>query len=144
VICIGDVNGHCGPRQYKELIVPWNQEYVPLLHDKNKLIYNHAHSSYLKAYEDLLLETGLDMVDAFTPSPVGDLSVAEARAAWGNRIVISVSLPETIFWSDPEASAQYTRDLIQQGPTRLLIITATKMDASVIADDRQSKPTSRA
>ena len=136
VICIGGVNGHYGPRQYKEFIVPWYQEYVPLLHDKGKIVYNHAHSSHLKAYKDLLLETGLDMVDAFTPPPVGDLSVAEARAAWGDKIVISINFPETIFWFGPEATKQYTMDLIKQDPTGLLIITTTEMGTSMISDDK--------
>ena len=101
-----------------------------------KIVYNHAHSSHLAAYKELLLETGLDMIDAFTPPPVGDLSVAEARKAWQERMVISINFPETIFWSGPEETKKYTLDLLKQDPAGLWIITTTEMGISMLSDDK--------
>jgi hypothetical protein len=135
VVCLGSVNGAYGPAQYEEHILPFYEKYVPLFHEKGKILYNHAHSSYLRSYIDLLPRTGLDMIDAFTPPPIGNLSVEEARAAWGDGVIISVNFPETFFWHGPEATKQYTLDLLQQDPTGPLIITFTEMAICMVADD---------
>ena len=135
VICLGSVNGQYGPKQYEEYALPFYKKYVPLFHERGKIVYNHAHSSHLKSYKDLLLETGLDMIDAFTPPPVGDLSLEEARAAWGDQIIIAVNFPETIFWRGAEAAKQYTLELLRSDPGGPLIITLTEMGTSMIADD---------
>lgn len=138
VICVGGVNGQYGPKQYEEYELPWYKKWVPRFHEKGKIVYPHAHSSHLKSYKDLLAQTGYDMIDAFTPPPVGDLSIEEARAAWGDKI-IAVNFPETIFWSGPEATKQYTLNLLKQDPTGLLIITATEMAISMLDDDETER-----
>ncbi len=134
VVCIGDVNGHYGPRTYRERIVPWYQEYVPKLHARGKLVYNHAHSSHLKGYLDDIPRTGLDMVDAFTPPPIGDLKVADARSAWGNDIVIAVNMPESIFLEGRDATYAYTREIVESDPGGRLIIGFTEMGMSMVSD----------
>jgi hypothetical protein len=134
VICIGDINGHYGPRTYRDRIVPWYQEYVPQLHARGKLVYNHAHSSHLKGYLDYIPLTGLDMVDAFTPPPIGDLSVAEARRAWGNDIAIAVNFPESIFLEGRQATYDYVRRIVESDPNGRLIIGFTEMGISMVSD----------
>ncbi len=134
VLCIGDINGHYGPRTYRDRIVPWYQEYVPQFHARGKLVYNHAHSSHLKGYIDYIPLTGLDMVDAFTPPPIGDLTVAEARHAWGNAIAIAVNFPESIFLEGRDATYAYTRQIVESDPGGRLIIGFTEMGNSMISD----------
>ena len=136
VIGLGDVDGEYGPRQYREYVAPFYEQYVPLLHQRGKILFNHAHSSHLKSYVDLLRDTDLDMIDAFTPPPVGDLSVAEARKAWGDEVIIAVNFPESIFWEGSEATKDYTLDLIRSDPTGLLIIGMTEVGTSMVTDDQ--------
>jgi len=52
--------------------------------------------------KDLIPQTGCDVIEAFTPPPMGDLSMAEARTALGDKIVIWVDFPESVFWQGVE------------------------------------------
>lgn len=134
-ILIGSVNGQYGPKQYEKYMLPWYEKWVPRFHERGKRVFLHAHSSYLQNYKDLLTETNVDMIDAFTPPPIGNLTVAEARETWGDQMVIAVNFPETIFLEGPEATKHYTLDLLAQDPTGLLIITMTELGISMLTDD---------
>lgn len=127
VICIGSVDEHYGPGQYEKSILPFYEKYVPMFHECGKLVYIHAHSSNLSWYADLIPRTGLDMIDAFTTPPIGDLSVAEARKAWGEDTVISVHFPEPIYLRGYEATKEYTLQLLRSDLNGHLIISMTEM-----------------
>jgi hypothetical protein len=136
---LGAVNGVYGPTQYERYFMPFFERYVPLFHEKGKIVYPHAHSSHLKSYVDLLSRAGVDMLDAFTPPPMGDLSVAEARQAWGDDMIIALNFPEPIFWEGAEATKRYTLEQLggnQGGP---LIIGMTEIGTSMIVSDEMDR-----
>ena len=136
-ISFGGLSGHYGPRQYRQYVVPFYQKYVPLLHAKGKILSMHAHASNLTGFKDLIAKLGVDVIEAFTPPPVGDLSLSEARGAWGEETVIWVNFPETIFWYGPEATKQYTIDLLEEDvPGDALVIGFTETGTACIVDDR--------
>jgi hypothetical protein len=126
------VNGVYGPRQYERYFTPFFEHYVPLFHEKGKILYPHAHSSHLKSYVDLLSRTGVDMLDAFTPPPLGDLAVAEAREIWGEEMIIALNFPEPIFWLGAEATARYTLEQLEGNRDGPLIIGMTEIGTSMI------------
>ena len=79
-------------------------------------------------FKDLIAEAGFDVIEAFTPPPIGSLSVKEARAAWGEKTIIWVNFPETIFWQGKQATKQYTQDLLLSDPPgNALILGFTEM-----------------
>ena len=135
LIEVGAVDGIYGPTQYERYFLAFYEKYVPLLHARGKIVYPHAHSSRLKDYADLLTRSGVGMLDAFTPPPVGNLSLAEARAIWGDRMVIAVNFPETIFWWGPQATKSYTSQLLRENAGGPLILGMTEIGTSMIADD---------
>ena len=139
VIQLGEVDGFYGPKQYVQFILPWYEEWVPRFHENGKIVYNHAHSTILKSYKDILPRTGLDLIDAFTPPPVGDLSVGEARAAWGDQTIIGVNFPEAVFWDGAEAVKEYTLEILRSDPGGPLTIGMTEMGTSMIADDETER-----
>jgi hypothetical protein len=55
----------------------------------------------------------VDVIEAFTPSPDGDLSVAEARAAWPDK-VLSLNFPSSVHLSEPEQIRAMTRQLLRE------------------------------
>ena len=128
-----------GPKQFERYALPFFQKYVPLLHEKERLLSLKADTTNLKAFKELIPETGVDIVDGFTPPPVGDLSIAEARTAWGDEIIIWVNFPESIFWEGAEATKRYTVDLIRSDPSCALIIGMTVMGTSMIADEETAQ-----
>lgn len=132
---LGAVNGVYGPTQYERYFSPFFEQYVPLFHEKEKILYPHAHSSQLKSYVDLLSRAGVDMLDAFTPPPMGDLSVAEARQIWGDDMIIALHFPEPIFWEGAEATKQYALEQLRGNQDGPLIIGMTEIGTSMIVSD---------
>jgi hypothetical protein len=136
----GSLNGFYGPRQYEHYVVPFYEKYVPLLQAKGKIVAMHAHASNLTGFKDLIARLGVDVVEAFTPPPIGDLSLREARKAWGEDTVIWVNFPETIFWSGREATEQYAIDLLREdAPGGALVFGFTETGTACIVDDETEK-----
>lgn len=101
-----------GPARYRQLLLPVYEELFPLLHGAGKLISTH-YDGKLSACKDLIAGAPMDVLESLTAPPEGDLTLAEARAAW----------PEKRFWSNlnigcydlpPEALAQVVLERVQQ------------------------------
>ena len=134
-ISFGGVSGHYGPPQFEKYDLPFYQMYTRTLKGKGKICSAHAHSSTLKCLKHLIGRTGLDVIEAFTPPPIGDLSVSEARRAWGKDVVLWVNFPETIFWNGPDETMKYTADLLRSDPPgNRLVIGMTEMGTTGIKD----------
>ena len=125
-----------GPDRFREFVLPFYRKHVPLLKAKGKICSIHAHNSNLKLFADVLAETGVQVIEAYTPAPISNLSISEARRAWGRDTVIWVNFPETIFWSGREATRRYTLDLLENdsSPERL-VLGMTELGAYGIDND---------
>jgi hypothetical protein len=139
-VAFGSLDGHYGPQRWEKYILPFYKKYVPRLHAEGKICHFHAHASNITAYKDLIRESGVDVVEAFTPPPVGDLSIAEARKAWGPDTVIWVNFPETIFYYGAEETKRYTIDLLESDPPgNRLVIGFTEMGTYGIQDAQSER-----
>lgn len=136
-VSLGSLSGIYGPRQYREYVIPFYRRWAPELKAAGKIPALHAHNSNLASFVDLVRETGMPVVEAFTPPPVGDLSLAEAREAWGPEVVIWVNFPETVFWHGKRETYEYTADLLKQDKASgRLVIGMTEMGSYGITDDK--------
>jgi len=114
------------------------QKWVPFLQSKGKITAMHCDvTKNLKSYKTVIAETGIDVIEAFTPPPVADLSLKEAREAWGQDTIIWVNFPETIFWTEgPVGIKQYTIELLKSdAPGKALVIGFTEMGLWGATDD---------
>jgi len=137
---MGSLSGIYGPRQYQQYAVPFYQRYVPQLLKAGKMPILHAHNSNLSAFAELVKQTGVPAVEAFTPPPVGDLSLAAARAAWGADTVIWVNFPETLFLLGRDKTYDYTVDLLKQDKeSGRLVIGMTEMGSYGITDEESER-----
>lgn len=134
-ISFGGLSGSYGPKEFEKYVLPFYQKYVPLLHEKGKICAMHAHASNLSIFKELLAQTGVDVIEAFTPPPIGDLSVAEARKVWGDETVIWVNFPETVFWYGEEKTKKYTVDMLKSDSSDALVIGMTELGLYGIADE---------
>jgi len=140
LVNVGSIAGSYGPKGFKRYMLPFYKKYIPLLHKAGKICALHAHNSNLRAFKELISQSGVDVVEAFTPPPVGDLSIAEAREAWGPETIIWVNFPETIFYQGKEQTKKYTIDLLRNDPSRdSLVIGFTEMGASGIVDNNSER-----
>ncbi len=78
-----------GPRRYREFLLPVYEECFPQLHAAGKLIGCH-YDGRLASCRQQIAGAPIDVIESLTPPPEGDLTLAEARAAW----------PDKLFWSN--------------------------------------------
>jgi hypothetical protein len=101
-----------GPTRYKSMILPVYEECFPLLHSAGKIISTH-YDGRLSAVKETIAGAPMDILESLTAPPEGDMTLAQARAAW----------PEKRFWSNlniscydlpPDALRQEIWERVQQ------------------------------
>ena len=78
-----------GPDRYNELLLPVYQEIFPWLKSSGKIIGTH-YDGKLSSCRDVIAGAPIDVIESLTPPPEGDMTLAECRAAW----------PDKLFWSN--------------------------------------------
>jgi hypothetical protein len=135
-ISLGQNDGMLGPARRREHILPFYQRVVPRLHAAGKVVSLHAHATNLRSFGRLIGETGVDLVEGFTPPPGGDLSLTEARQSWGREVVIWVNVPDAVIWWPADVIRTYIRDLVASDPhPEALMIGFTETGLLGIIDD---------
>ena len=78
--------------------------YAPRLRERGYSVTIHADALNLKQHAALLPGAGVNVIEAFTPPPVGNLPVGEVRSAWGPEVTLHINVPETLFHSGYDAT----------------------------------------
>jgi len=113
------------PKLFEMYIGPFYQRQAQLLHKKGKILEDHMDGK-LARLKDLIAKTDLDAIEAFTPPPMGDLPLAEARSAWDGK-VISLNFPESVFLESSTAVRRYALNLLgEAAPGDGFIVTITE------------------
>jgi len=112
------------PKLYEKYVMPFYSRQHRLLRKHDKILENHMDGK-LRVLKDLIAKTDLDAVEAFTPPPIGDLTLREAREAWKGKIV-SLNIPESIFLEGPHVIRKYIVGILKEaapGDSFMLSIT---------------------
>ena len=113
VACGDNVDGLLvDPRLFKTYLMPEYEKQAQLLHAKEKLMLVHMDGS-VNNLKDLIAETPIDVVEAFHPPPMGDLSLGEALSCWKDKS-IWVGFPAAIYALGAQTVVQYTVDLLRE------------------------------
>lgn len=83
------------PRLFEKYILPYYQAFMPLMHQHGKAVAMHADNDTSQILE-LIERAGWDMVECFVTAPMVPLTLAEARQAWGSRVIIWGGLPSLL------------------------------------------------
>jgi len=128
-LAFGWLEGLWSTETFRKYELPFYQKWVPYLQSSGKICALHCDvTKNLGRYKEVIAETGVGVVEAYTPPPVGDLSLPEVRQAWGRDTVIWINFPETVFWSGAEATRHYTIDLLKSdNPGNRLVIGFTEV-----------------
>lgn len=111
------------PRFFEKYYAPNYNEAVRILHSADKIVGSHM-DGRLKVLAEAIAKTELDVIEAFTPPPIGDLSVGEALALWKDK-VLWINYPSSVYTSGgPDA---VKRHLLQ------ILISAIPGDRIIIA-----------
>jgi len=83
------------PRLFERYILPYYQEFIPRMHDAGKFVAMHADNDTQQILE-LIEQAGWDMVECFVTAPMVPVTLAEAREAWGTRVIIWGGVPSLL------------------------------------------------
>jgi hypothetical protein len=126
-----DVVGHERFRQY---LLP---EYVKIrqrIASTGKILAVHMDGRLRNLASDIA-DADVDVIEALTPPPMGDFSIAEAREAWPGK-ALWINFTSSMHIEPSEDIAEHTRELLRQaGSKRGFAISVTE-DAPVEALER--------
>jgi uroporphyrinogen-III decarboxylase len=93
------------PPLFTRHILPYYRELAPLLRARGKVLALHADSD-TKQILSHIEQAGFGMVECFATAPMVNTTLAEARAAWGDRVIIWGGVPSSIL-EPPYTDAQF-------------------------------------
>jgi len=83
------------PRLFRRFVLPYYRALMPILHERGLRVAMHADND-TSAILPLIEEAGWDMVECFVTAPMVSTTLAQARAAWGDRVIIWGGLPSVL------------------------------------------------
>lgn len=138
LINLGNLAGNFGPQQYRLHMLPYFRKYARLFREKGKITTVHADALNLNEFKDIAMEHEVDVIEAFTPPPVGNLSLSDARKAWGKDVILHINFPESVFYEGYEKTKQYTVDLLKSDPCYRKFIGFTEMGLMSMDDGNRT------
>jgi len=82
------------PKLFEKYSIPFYNEVADIIHKHDKIYIVHMDGT-LKNLANLIAKTHIDVIESFTPPPVGDLSIQDARHLWNDK-VIWANFPEPV------------------------------------------------
>lgn len=101
-----------GRETFERYYVPHYNEAAEAMHRHGKAIGCHFDAN-TRLIAAAIGGTALDYIEAFTPAPDSDMTVAEARAAWPGK-VLWINFPSSVHLRSDDEVERTTRQLIQQ------------------------------
>jgi len=127
LINIGNLSGNFSPDKYERYMKPYFDKVAERLRKAGKSVTIHADAINLKEYAKLIPGPWVNVIEAFTPPPVGNLTLQEARKMWGEGTIIWINFPETVFYSGYEETYRYTVELLRSDPCPNKYISFTEI-----------------
>lgn len=114
-----------GRERFEKYVIPNYKEAAEIMHKHGKLIGAHLDGDN-KVWADLVAESDLDYIEAFTPAPDCDMSLKEAMDAWPDK-VIWINFTSSVHLQPDEGVEAETRKLLKESaPGDRLIIGITE------------------
>ena len=101
-----------GLERFEKYVVPHYDEMAEALHKTGKLVGVHMDANNL-LFADALARSSIDYVEAFTPPPDCDMSVAQARQAWPDKI-LWINFPSSVHLAPAEKVKEATRQILRE------------------------------
>jgi hypothetical protein len=83
------------PKLFRKFSLSAYQRYTEILHNQGKKVGSHTDGN-LRPLLRLLVESGLDVCESFTPAPVTECRFEEAWLAWENGPIIWGGIPSSV------------------------------------------------
>ena len=122
----GNVSGNVvSPGMFREYYLPDYNAVCDVLHAAGKLAAVHF-DGITKPYADGIRESHLDCVEALTPPPTCDITVAEAHDLWPDK-ALWINFPSSVHLEGPDRIRAATREILEQcRPERRFLLGITE------------------
>ena len=123
VMCGENIDGFLvNPKLFEKYFMPEFEKQAAVLHKQGKLMAVHM-DGRVAVLKDLIAQTPIDIIEAFHPPPMGDLSLGEALKLWKDK-VIWVGFPGSVYQFGPKATKRYTVGLLREiGSGERVVVT---------------------
>lgn len=88
------------PKYFREYSMPIYEIYGKQLEGTGKILGAHMDGRFGKIKKEIA-ETPLNVIESFTVPPVGDVSLAEAKKIWPDKMIF-MNCPAHLHWAEPE------------------------------------------
>ena len=113
VTCGGNYSSEVlGKQCLVEYVLPHWEEIGAVLHKDGKLLGCHLDANN-QLWAQEIGASALDWIEAFTPAPDTDMTLAEARAAWAGKTLF-INFPSSMHLQPPHVIAETTRQLLKE------------------------------
>ena len=101
-----------GKDRFERFIIPHYNEVAEIVHKRGKMLGSHLDGNN-RQLAPLVANSLLDYVEAFTPPPDCDMTVAEARELWKGK-VLWINFPSSVHLSGVEAVENMMHRLLRE------------------------------
>ena len=101
-----------GPETFEKYYIPNYNEAAEVMRRHNTLIGCHFDAN-CRLLSELIASTDLDYIEAFTPAPDTDMTLAEAQQTWPGK-ALWLNFPSSVHMDPPEKVKQATIDLLDE------------------------------
>jgi EAL domain-containing protein (putative c-di-GMP-specific phosphodiesterase class I) len=101
-----------GLARFEKYILPHYNELAEMLHESGKMLSVHFDAN-TRVFASAIAKSEIDIIEAFTPSPDCDMSVAEAREAWPDK-VLWINFPSAVHLQEPSLIEETTRQILRE------------------------------
>ena len=101
-----------GPHVFEQYYVEHYNEAAEIMHRHGKLIGCHFDADS-RLIAEAIASTDLDYIEAFSPAPDTDMTLAEARAAWPGK-VLWLNFPSSVHLRNDAEVEAFTVDLLDE------------------------------
>jgi len=101
-----------GKERFVNYVLPHWEEATEILHQGNKLVGCHLDANN-KLWAREIGDSKLDWIEAFTPAPDTDMTVAEARKMWPGKVLF-INFPSSVHLQKPDIIAETTKQILKE------------------------------
>ncbi len=101
-----------GTDRFKKYLMPIYTRVKQHIAGTDKRLAVHM-DGHLAALTNLIAETEIDIIEALTPPPMGDLSIEEARIAWPEK-ALWINFTSSMHIANPDSIETHTRQLLKE------------------------------
>jgi len=101
-----------GKQRFGDYVLPHWEEVCAILHQGSKLVGCHL-DAHNKLWAEEVGKSPLDWVEAFTPAPDTDMTLAEAREMWPGKVLF-INFPSSVHLASAEVIEETTKQLLRE------------------------------